>query len=223
MIKAVGSGSNRYNKGKVRMSYIPPKTQFDLLRFVTKGVYYLPVYGIAKLSEHFSLGVAKYPDEVIDNVEFPNWSKGQYFDKMLINCVLRHYYAWLNGEEIDSDFGSHHLIAVAWGLCCLHHQFSNYELYKKFDDRMWVGFKYSQLNHDEVDNSLVIRNALQIIQCSDDIEQCVILCIETLFDVLNLFQECTMANNPIVDFKIDEERLSNIKNKNYGTPVTATS
>lgn len=219
-IDAIGSGSKRYNQGKVKMSYIPPKTQFDLLHFVETGTYELPVRGLIRLAEHFSLGVAKYPDEIVNGVAFPNWAKGQNFDSMLINCVLRHYYAWAAGEEVDEDFGSHHLIAVAWGLCCLHHQFSNYDLYKQFDDRMWTGFSFSDVPDYDNESRLLIMDSLQKIQTSTDAKQCATLCITALFDVLSLYE--SEQNDLKLNFKIDVERLNKIKNKDYGTPTTAS-
>lgn len=206
----IGSGSQRYNQNKIRMTYLPPALINDLIVLCNASATNLPVVGLTKLAEHFSLGSAKYPDGPSNNgFTFPNWAKGQLFDAMLLNSTLRHYYAWLGGEEYDSDFGSHHLIAVAWGVACLHHQFTNYDAYSKFDDRMWVNFSVESVEDNILSN-------LNIIQVEFNEKTCAYLATCVCLASLKQFEKDTLAE---LTFNIDVERLQKIQNTNYGKPV----
>lgn len=212
----VGTGSARFNSNKVRMSYIPAQTQADFLNYCEIKNLVVPVRGLVRLAEHFSLGSAKYPDEKTERGHgFPNWAKGQLFEKMLIDSMLRHYYAWLAGESIDPDFGSHHLIAIAWGWSCLYHQFSNYDIYKQYDDRMWIGFNQPKISPVEISHELFS------IQTCGYTDICMEICLEGLYDTLVNYQLTTDDLNESISFKIDSERLEKIKATNYGTPVKA--
>jgi hypothetical protein len=214
MLSQIGTGSHRYNQGKVRMTYIPPGIHQDLYMYCETQGHDTPVYGLIKLAEHYSLGSAKYPDAVAENGHtFPNWAKGQLFDSMLINSTMRHLYAYRAGEEHDMDFGSHHLIAAAWGFCCLHHQFINYDLYKQYDDRMWVGFSVAN-----IDNESLI-SLLSAVQVQAEPEDAAILLTRAVYVALATFEE--YAPEPDLNFTVNVARLEAIKSKNYGTPNTA--
>lgn len=232
----VGTGSQRFNNGKVRMSYIPPSIINNTLALKAHA----PVFGLVKLAEHFSLGAVKYPNhKTEDGHEFPNWAKGQYFDSMLINSALRHAYAYEFGEIYDNDFNSHHLIATAWGLAALHHQFTHYDLYQAFDDRMWVGFdtenasKWSdsefgikqRIGKDTEDvnyhSPISVLHTIQTLHIDKkhtiltSITKCFINCLEIV--------ELDLCHNrSTIDFKIDEDRLKELQSKDYGVPTTAT-
>ena len=209
----VGSGSQRYNQNKIRMTYLPPALVNDLIAQCAIENTRLPVVGLAKLAEHFSLGSAKYPDALSDNgFTFPNWAKGQLFDAMLLNSTLRHYYTYLGGEEYDSDFGSHHLIAVAWGVACLHHQFTNYDAYSKFDDRMWVNFSVESVEDNILSN-------LNIIQVEFNERTCAYLATCICLAALKQFEKDTFAD---LTFTMDVERLQKVKNTDYGKPVAVS-
>lgn len=211
----VGTGSARFNSNKVRMSYIPAQTQADFLTYCSNEQLIVPVCGLVRLAEHYSLGAAKYPDEKNERGHgFPNWAKGQLFERMLIDSMLRHYYAWFAGESIDPDFGSHHLIAIAWGWSCLYHQFANYELYNKYDDRMWVGFSEPELSVTDFSYEIF---RLQTCSDSDDAKR---ICLHGLYKTLSQYELSTEEENPI-SFKIDSVRLEKIKTTDYGTPTKA--
>lgn len=212
-VKQIGEGSKRYNTNKIRVSYIPASLQEALLRFCRDNGYTLPVSSIMALGEHFSLGSVKYPDETTeDGFPFPNWAKGQYFESMLSNCILRHIYAFESGEEYDIDFGSHHLIAASWGFACLYHQFANYPLYASFDDRLWVSF-HKKAEWEMKDEPLYY--ILSILQESDPIV-CEELALKGCF-------RCLEKTWLPLRFVIDEKRLNKIKETDYGTPTIASA
>lgn len=213
-IQDIGGGSARYNGNKIRMSYIPPAIVNDTIQYCNQNGLSVPIRGMVKLAEHYSLGSAKYPDgPSVNGFTYPNWAKGQLFDSMLINSTLRHTYTYLDGEQYDLDFGSHHLIAVAWGIACLHHQFTNFEAYQKFDDRMWVGFKVKRMENTILSNLNQVQAEIDHNICSDILTQ-------TFLAALVLFEKETAGES--LTFTIDSDRLENIKNKNYGKPVTVS-
>lgn len=111
MTQEVDGNSHRFNSGKIVMSNLPP----GILSECIKRYNDLPIIGFEKLGEHYTLATAKYSDADAENgYTFPNWAKGQLIEAFLIDSAYRHLYAWLGKEEIDEDFGSHHLVAVAW-------------------------------------------------------------------------------------------------------------
>lgn len=63
-----------------------------------------------ELAEHFGKGEAKYPS---DENGLPNWQRG-YSWRLSVAALLRHFFAFLKGEDIDPETGSSHLIAVVW-------------------------------------------------------------------------------------------------------------
>lgn len=217
-IQDIGSGSARYNGNKVRMSYIPPAIVNDTIKYCNQNDLNVPIRGLVKLAEHYSLGSAKYPDgPSVSGFTYPNWAKGQLFDGMLINSTLRHLYAYYDGEQYDIDFGSHHLIAVAWGLACLHHQFVNFEAYKEFDDRMWVGFRTTV--HENLSEKSKWIQTLNLLQVIDNSFICTTLLTTTFVSILKHFE--TVVNEDLT-FTIDSIRLENIRNKDYGKPITVS-
>ena|SRR3990167_7158716 len=62
------------------------------------------------LARHYGEGSKKYEDN--------NWLKG-YKWGLSYAALRRHLSAWQQGESIDAETGSHHLIAVAWHACAL--------------------------------------------------------------------------------------------------------
>lgn len=62
------------------------------------------------LATHYGLGARKYEDR--------NWERG-YKWSLSVGALRRHLAAWLSGERLDPETGSHHLIAVAWHACAL--------------------------------------------------------------------------------------------------------
>lgn len=65
-----------------------------------------------ELAEHYGKGEAKYPSPD-DGTGRMNWQLG-YRWSLSTAALLRHLYLFLQGEEVDEETGSHHLIAVAW-------------------------------------------------------------------------------------------------------------
>lgn len=221
MTSNVGTGSQRYNSGKVRMTYIPPAIQMSLQDYCASIDVNIPVHALVALAEHYVLGATKYPDSVNEQgFSFPNWAKGQYFDLMLMNSLLRHLYAFKAGEALDPDFGSHHLIAVAWGIACLHHQFTNYELYKQYDDRMWVGFGYYNTTIAPERDEIV--QLLMMVSVEEDPRQACNMLVEAFYHTLAAYQWELHHEEPL-NFNVSKERLQKIKSKDYGVPVISQS
>ncbi len=111
----------RYNAGKNRLHLIPPIV-------------------LIELGKHYTYGAGKYHDH--------NWMTGLPYGECY-GSLLRHLFAWYNGESTDEESGSHHLIAVIWNAVTLFY----YELfpskYSKFDDRPWAAsgeFEYEFRN-----------------------------------------------------------------------------
>lgn len=57
------------------------------------------------LARHYGKGAEKYADR--------NWERG-YRWSLSVGALRRHLALWLEGESIDAETGSNHLIAVAW-------------------------------------------------------------------------------------------------------------
>lgn len=70
----------------------------------------IPAGAITELAEHYGRGEEKYPTGE-DGI--PNWRKG-YDWKLSFAAMQRHAWAFWNGEDIDPETGSKHVIAVAW-------------------------------------------------------------------------------------------------------------
>lgn len=65
----------------------------------------IPPEPLWALAEHYGRGAAKYDDR--------NYEKG-YKWGLSVAALQRHMYQWLQGKSIDTETGTHHLIAVAW-------------------------------------------------------------------------------------------------------------
>lgn len=63
-----------------------------------------------KLAEHYGAGEKKYPS---DDRGVANWQRG-YDWRLSVAALQRHLHQWLQGEDMDAETGSHHLVAVAW-------------------------------------------------------------------------------------------------------------
>lgn len=93
---------NDVSTGEVRV--VDPKTggekgsklaRFDL---IPQDVLWL-------LAEHYGRGARKYEDR--------NWERG-YSWSLSIAALMRHLSAFLQGENMDKETGSPHIVAVAW-------------------------------------------------------------------------------------------------------------
>lgn len=65
----------------------------------------IPWDQITELARHFGRGARKYEDR--------NWERG-YAWSLSYAALLRHLTQWWQGEDVDQETGSSHLIAVAW-------------------------------------------------------------------------------------------------------------
>lgn len=80
------NGATRYDEGK---------PQFHLL----------PIDGLRELGRVYTLGARKY--------EPYNWERGMAWSRCL-DSLLRHLYAFWDGEQTDKESGLHHMAHVAW-------------------------------------------------------------------------------------------------------------
>jgi hypothetical protein len=86
----------------------------------------LSVDSIMGTARILTFGAKKYADR--------NWEKGISFGRVY-GALLRHIFAWWNGENKDPETGESHLHHAS---CCIHflqHYVVNKEEYKDFDDR----------------------------------------------------------------------------------------
>ena len=83
----------------------------------------LPGDSLWALAEHFGKGAEKYEDR--------NWEKG-YDWSLNFAAAQRHMWQWWNGEDIDPETGSSHLIAAAWHMVALYHSTGTHP---EFDNR----------------------------------------------------------------------------------------
>ncbi len=81
----------KYDKGKLRYDLLP----FDSLEEIVKVYTY---------------GACKYEDN--------NWLKGMKWGR-IAGAMLRHYSAFIQGKEIDSESGLPHLAHMAWNAIAL--------------------------------------------------------------------------------------------------------
>lgn len=206
MTKEVDGNSMRYNSDKIVYSNVPPSIVQDFF-----GLGTMCLNGYKALAEHYTLAAAKYPNAKAGNHSFPNWAKGQLFESFVIDSMLRHFLSYENGEAIDAEFGSHHLISVAWGAASLHHFFSNYELYKEFDDRKWVGF---ESGGDDTIINLILR-----VQTTKDIEVAIASSFQIFVNVLVLFEMVadveTFDESGLISQRVNKERLERVKQMKF--------
>lgn len=67
----------------------------------------IPVTGLRRLADLYARGAIKYEEN--------NWRKGQPYSRVTAS-MLRHVYAWVEGEETED-----HLAAIAWNAFALMH------------------------------------------------------------------------------------------------------
>lgn len=65
----------------------------------------VPARPLWMLAEHYGRGAKKYEDR--------NWEKG-YNWSLSYDSLNHHLNKWWQGEDIDPDNGSPHMVAVAW-------------------------------------------------------------------------------------------------------------
>jgi predicted alternative tryptophan synthase beta-subunit len=97
----------KYDEGKLR---------YDLL----------PADALRELVSVYTMGAKKYEDR--------NWEKGILYHRVF-SALMRHVWAWWEGERNAQDDGQHHLASVAWCALALLH-FDLNKRYEIFDDRV---------------------------------------------------------------------------------------
>ena len=100
----LGSSGTKYDKGKNRLDLIPTEA-------------------LEVLAEIYTRGASKYAQH--------NWAKGMAWSRPY-GALLRHALAFWRGEETDSEFGTPHILHVAWNAIALY-MYSRYR--RQYDDR----------------------------------------------------------------------------------------
>ena len=83
----------------------------------------LPGYALGVVGEHYAAGAEKYSDH--------NWRKGYEFSKS-IDSLLRHAYAFADGEDNDPELGTPHPAAIVFHALTLIQGMRDWP---QFDDR----------------------------------------------------------------------------------------
>lgn len=83
----------------------------------------IPVQPMIELAKHYGRGSRKYEDR--------NW-EGGYAWSLSYGALCRHLFAFWDGENIDEETGTPHIIAVAWHALALA-EFMN--THPELDDR----------------------------------------------------------------------------------------
>lgn len=95
----------------------------------------IPVAPLRELARHYSFGAEKYTERDeggnITHDGANNWQLG-YNWSLSYAALLRHLLAFWEGEDIDAETGSKHIIAVAWHAFALAWYMDNR---REFDDR----------------------------------------------------------------------------------------
>ena len=90
-IKQDGGGL-RYNEGKARYDLVPPEF-------------------MDAIAAHYERGSKKYAPR--------NWERGMSWCSCFAS-LMRHGWAWMRGEDIDPETGTHHMVSVAWNAIALY-------------------------------------------------------------------------------------------------------
>jgi hypothetical protein len=83
----------------------------------------IPPGALHQLAEHYGRGSKKYGDH--------NWEKGYPWGQSFA-AMMRHAWSWWDGEDLDPETGSNHMVAVAWHAFAL---LTFIEMHPDFDDR----------------------------------------------------------------------------------------
>lgn len=83
----------------------------------------IPPVALWALAEHFGKGSSKYSER--------NWERGTDWS-LNFAAAQRHMWQWWDGEDIDEDTGSSHLICAMWHMAAL---FTFLQTHPDLDDR----------------------------------------------------------------------------------------
>lgn len=97
-------GASRFNSGKPRMGLIPPMALLEVAKVCT-------------------MGAEKYTEW--------NWANGFKWTH-LADSMMRHYQAWITGQDHDEESGLLHLAHMAWNIMAM---IDNAYLYPELDNR----------------------------------------------------------------------------------------
>jgi hypothetical protein len=96
--------ATKHDEGKIRFDLIPPQPLWDL-------------------AEVYTIGEQKYSAR--------NWEKGLPWGRVFA-AVMRHLWAFWNGEDVDEEDGLSHLAHAAWGCFAL---LEYLRTHRELDDR----------------------------------------------------------------------------------------
>lgn len=85
-----------------------PALRFDAEK---SRVDLIPPEFIEELGRHYGIGARKYAER--------NWEKGMSWSRCY-SSAQRHMLAFWQGEDIDAETGTPHVIAAAWNMAALH-------------------------------------------------------------------------------------------------------
>jgi len=101
----------------------------------------IPAPSLRRLATHFGVGASKYAEH--------NWRRG-YAWSWSFAAMMRHAWAFWNGEDIDEETGSRHLTSTIWHAMALD---TFMDEHPEKDDR-FVGKKVSNLNYSDLLESI---------------------------------------------------------------------
>lgn len=104
-----------------------------------------------ELAEHYGKGEAKYPSDTKGEA---NWQKG-YDWNLSYAAMQRHAAEWWNGEDIDPETGSSHLISIIWHAVALRW----FQLHGKGTDTRWT--HHGLVQSDEPQDSALSTDSTQ--------------------------------------------------------------
>jgi len=96
--------ADRYNKDKIRMDLIPP-------------------FVIDQYAKVMSKGAVKYSER--------NWEKGMPWNEVIASA-MRHFFAFMNGEDFDKETGLLHVSHAMWNMAAL---VEYYRTHPEYDNR----------------------------------------------------------------------------------------
>lgn len=102
----------KFDTGKARIDLVPKSVIFSIAEILT--------FGAIKYAAH-------------------NWKKGILYSRVF-SSLMRHMWAWWDGEDMDPESGKSHLWHAGCNIAFLIEYESNKEKYVSFDDR-YVGEK----------------------------------------------------------------------------------
>lgn len=120
--------------------HVPADSRYDLI----------PASGLFALARHYGAGAAKYAAH--------NWAAGYEWSKPFA-ALKRHLWTARDGEYIDEETGSPHLIAAAWH-CLTMTEF--YVTHPEFDDRPVRGTQDTNMSLRDKEAALTAESDIKL-------------------------------------------------------------